>query len=62
MTATRPERMIVVRDDATRPEIEAAIELLSLRKRRMPKHWEDRRLEVADEIDGLVDRWILAGA
>lgn len=53
--------VIRVDDCATRETIEAAIKLLCLKRNRMPAHWDDRRGEIAAEIDALVDRWILLG-
>jgi hypothetical protein len=61
MTTTKPEP-IRVTDTATRATIEAAIVVLMAKKRRMPEHWVDRRAEVGDEIDVLVDAWLLAPA
>lgn len=60
MTTTRPE-VIRVTDASTRPEIAAAIEALMIRMRRLPRHWVDKRQDAADEIDALVDLWLLAG-
>lgn len=51
-----------VTDTSTRAEIEAAITALRAKAERMPAHWEDRRAEVADAIDELVDRWLIAGS
>lgn len=47
-----------VTDASTRGEIEAAITELRARQDRMPAHWLDRRAEVGDEIDSLVDLWL----
>lgn len=52
--------LIRVDDHATRETIESAIAALRAKRDRMPAHWVERRQEVADEIDGLVDRWLLA--
>lgn len=54
--------VVVVKDDASRETIEAAITGLRAKQDRMPKHWHERRAEVAEEIDRLVDRWLLAAA
>lgn len=54
--------IIRVDDCATRATIEAAIAQLRVKQDRMPSHWVDRRAEVADEIDALVDRWLVASA
>lgn len=52
--------IVRVTDDADRATIEQAIVALRLKAKRMPKHWTDRRQQVSDEIDGLVDRWMRA--
>ena len=49
---------VTTTQDAARPAIEAKIEQLRAKQDRMPNHWVDRRQEVADEIDGLVDAWL----
>lgn len=50
--------VIRVDDCATKAELEAAIAGLRSKQNRMPAAWADRRAEVADEIDLLVDRWL----
>lgn len=47
-----------VTDDSDRDAIATAIAHLRAKQERMPKHWEARRLEVAREIDLLVERWL----
>jgi hypothetical protein len=59
MTTTKPEP---IRVTDTRATIEAAIVVLMAKKRRMPEHWVDRRAEVGDAVDVLVDAWLLAPA
>lgn len=45
-----------VSDDADRATLVTAIQNLRRKQQRMPAHWEARRLEVARDIDALVDR------
>lgn len=59
MTTTRPETVRVT-DTSTRSEIAAAIGALMVKMRRLPRHFVDDRQAIADEIDLLVDRWLLA--
>lgn len=54
--------IVRVTDDADRATLEQAIIALRLQARRMPTHWVERRQQVADEVDELVDRWIAAGS
>lgn len=61
MTATEPET-IVVTDTSPRCVIEHAIVQLRAKQDRMPSHWEQRRTDLAGEIDRLVDRWLKASA
>lgn len=42
----------------TRADIEARIRRKREAQDRMPAHWVDRRAEIGDEIDDLVDRWL----
>ena len=49
-----------ITDDATRTEIAEAIGYLRARARRMPEHWVDRRQEIADEVDQLVQDYLAA--
>jgi ADP-ribosylglycohydrolase len=49
-----------ITDDSDRDTIAAAIAGLRAKAKRMPAHWEARQLEVAREVDALVDRWLLA--
>lgn len=39
---------------------EEAITALRTKQRRMPDHWVERRAEVGDAIDALVDDWLRA--
>lgn len=48
----------VVRDGSSRADIEAAITALRRKQDRMPAHWADRRAEVGEAIDQLVDDWL----
>lgn len=50
--------IIRVHEHDTRANIEAAIAALRIKQQRMPAHWVDRRAEVADEIDELVEQWL----
>lgn len=50
--------IIRITDDSSRADIEAAIAALRAKQERMPKAWEKRREEVADEIDALVGQWL----
>lgn len=52
---------IRVADDADRPTLEQAIRALRFKQDRMPKHWDERRAELSDEIDELVDMWLAWG-
>lgn len=52
--------IIRITDDADRATLEQAIIALRLKATRMPAHWVERRQQVADEVDRLVDRWIAA--
>jgi hypothetical protein len=54
--------IVHVTDDASRAQIEQAIRALRLKATRMPKHWVDRRQQVDDEVDQLVERWLAAGS
>jgi hypothetical protein len=47
---------------SARAEIERQIAVLRAKQDRMPKAWVDRRAEVGDEIDQLVDWWLEADA
>lgn len=42
----------------TRADIEDRIRRKRAAQDRMPMHWVDRRAEIGDEIDALVDRWL----
>ncbi len=53
---------IRVTDDSTREQIAAAIAVLRVKAERMPAYWVDRRREIADECDVLVDMWLAARA
>lgn len=44
----------------TRAAIEREIRSLRAKQDRMPAHWHERREQVGDEIDALVDRWLAA--
>lgn len=46
----------VITDTSTRAELEAAIVALRAKQSRLPVHYVDRRKEIADEIDALVER------
>jgi hypothetical protein len=52
--------IIKVTDQSTRAELEAEIIRLRVDQDRMPKAWVDRRAEIGNEIDGLVDWWLAA--
>ncbi|MDF1603384.1 hypothetical protein [Nocardioides sp. YIM 152315] len=43
-----------------RAGLELRIMQLRAKQERMPAHWVERRAQVGDEIDALVDRWLLA--
>ena len=45
----------------TRAEIAAEIAAKRAQAKRMPAHWEARRLAVARDVDRLVDEWLEAG-
>lgn len=51
---------ILITCKSTRAQIESEIRRLRAKQDRMPNHWVDRRAEVGDEIDDLVDFWLLA--
>jgi hypothetical protein len=53
---------IHITDASLRTEIELAITELRRKQHRMPAAWVDRRAEVGDEIDELVDMWLEAEA
>ena len=53
---------IRISETSTRSEIEQAIATLRAKVQRMPSHWVDRRAEVGEEIDQLVDMWLEAEA
>lgn len=42
----------------TRADIEAAIVAKRQKQDRMPAHWVERRAQVGDEIDALVEDWL----
>lgn len=46
----------------TRADIEAKIIRARAKQDRMPRHWVERRAQVGDEIDELVQRWLAADA
>lgn len=52
--------VIRANDHATREELAEAIAALRAKQDRMPAHWTERRQEVANEIDILVDDWLKA--
>lgn len=52
--------MPAIRASTTRAEIEQAIRELRAKQDRMPAHWVERRAEVGDAIDVLVDEWLEA--
>jgi hypothetical protein len=52
------QSIVRITDHSPRCDIEAAITVLRERQDRMPAHWLDRRADVGDEIDVLVDRWL----
>jgi hypothetical protein len=54
--------IIKVTDQSTRAELEQAIAALRVKQDRMPSAWVERRAEVAEEIDSLVDWWLEAKA
>jgi hypothetical protein len=54
--------VVRVSKQSTRAELEAGITALRAKQDRMPKAWVDRRAEVGDEIDELVDWWLEAKA
>ena len=54
--------IVRVTDYVDRAELEQAIIALRLKQDRMPAHWHERRQQVADEVDMLVDRWIAAAS
>lgn len=45
---------------SSRTQIEHEITRLRAKQARMPAHWDDRRTKIGDEIDTLVDLWLLA--
>lgn len=49
-----------ISDESDRASIVLAIVELRARQDRMPMHWTDRRVELGDEIDDLVDQWLAA--
>jgi hypothetical protein len=58
--SSREVVMLVITDGSTRNEITEAITLLRTKQQRMPMHWIDRRAEIGDSIDSLVDQWLAA--
>jgi hypothetical protein len=45
---------------STRDRITAEIAALRRKQDRMPAHWHERREQVGDEIDALVEAWLNA--
>ena len=56
MTALR------ITDATDRAGIEAAIVALRAKAKRLPAHWVDEQREISDEVDALVDRWLVASS
>lgn len=55
------DEILRISDESDRAAIVRAIAALRAKQDRMPAHWTDRRVELGDEIDDLVDQWLAVG-
>lgn len=55
-------QILKVTPTSSRADIELAIATLRTKQQRMPTHWIERRAEVGDAIDELVEQWLTASS